>query len=323
MKKTATIIALALGVTGAYAQDLTSKKGEPYLPEAGDYAVSVDATPFLNYAGNFFGKSNFTNNNGLVTTGNQAPTWNFLNGNNTITGKYFVDASTAYRLGLRLGFGSSKDSRMVAALPTTTVVSYPEANATVENTRKQGRTNVGITAGIEKRRGKTRLQGFYGADAGIFFSSVKDKYTYGNALNGNATPATAVGVVADDDFSGTLGGSNTTNAVLSTGQTGAARALEVKSGSTFSFGVRAFIGAEYFIIPKLSLGGEFGWGVGLSLSGKSTAKYESVGTPNGATNTVVGETTVEGGKSSTFGFDTDSRNGVFGPNASLRVTFHF
>ena len=323
MKKTATMIALALGVTSASAQDLTSKKGEPYLPEAGDYAVSIDATPFLYYAGNFFGKSNFTNNNGLITSGNPAPTWNFLNGNNTITGKYFVDANTAYRVGLRLGFATGKDRRMVTALPTSTVNSYPEANATVENTRKQTRTNLGISAGIEKRRGKTRLQGFYGADAGIYFSSVKDKYTYGNALAGNATPANAVNVVAEDDFSGTLGASNTTTVVLSSGQAGAARALEAKSGSTFSFGVRAFVGAEYFIIPKMSIGGEFGWGVGLSLTGKAKSTYESVGLPNGATNTTVGETNIEGGKSSGFGFDTDSRNGVFGPNASLRVTFHF
>lgn len=323
MKTTITTIALALGVLSASAQDLTSKKGEPYLPEAGDYAVSIDATPFLYYAGNFFGKSNFTNNNGLITTGNPAPTWNFLNGNNTITGKYFVDATTAYRVGLRLGFASGKDRRMVTALPTTTVNSYPEANATVENTRKQSRTNLGVSVGIEKRRGKTRLQGFYGADAGIYFSSVKDKYTYGNDLAGNANPAAIVDVVAADDFGGALGSNNTTTAILSSGQVGAARALEAKSGATFSFGVRAFIGAEYFLLPKMSLGGEFGWGVGLSMTGKAKSTYESVGVPNGGANTVVGETDIEGGKASGFGFDTDSRNGVFGPNASLRVTFHF
>jgi hypothetical protein len=323
MKTTITTIALALGVVSASAQDLTSKKGEPYLPEAGDYAVSIDATPFLYYAGNFFGKSNFTNNNGLITTGNPAPTWNFLNGNNTITGKYFVDAATAYRVGLRLGFASGKDRRMVASLPPSAVSNYPEADPTVENTRKQSRTNVGVSVGIEKRRGKTRLQGFYGADAGVFFSSVKDKYTYGNALVGNATPTAAVNVVAADDFGGAIGASNTTLNSLSSGQLGAARALEAKSGATFSFGVRAFVGAEYFLLPKMSLGGEFGWGIGLSMTGKSKSTYESVGVPNGATNTVAGETDIEGGKASSFGFDTDSRNGVFGPNASLRVTFHF
>ena len=35
-------------------QDLTSKKGETMLPEAGDWAVQFDAAPFLNYAGNLF-----------------------------------------------------------------------------------------------------------------------------------------------------------------------------------------------------------------------------------------------------------------------------
>jgi hypothetical protein len=323
MKKTITLIALAIGVTNVYGQDLTSKKGEPFLPEAGDYAVSVDATPFLNYAGNFFGKSNFTNNNGVNTSGNQAPTWNFLNGNNTITGKYFKDASTAYRVGLRLGFGRSSEKKNVASLPLSLTPSYPTADATVENKHTQGRTNVGISVGLEKRRGKTRLQGYYGADAGIFFSSIKDKYTYGNALAGNAVPAAAVNVTAADDFTGVIGGSNTTTTILSSGQVGAARATEIKSGATISFGVRAFVGAEYFIAPKISLGGEFGWGLGLSLSGKSKSTYESVGVANGATNSAAGETTVEGGKSSNFGLDTDSKNGVFGPSASLRIGFHF
>ena len=127
MKKSIALVAMAFGVTSAFAQDLTSKKGEPFLPEAGDYAVSIDATSFLQYAGNFFGKA-ATNN---------APTWNFLNGNNTISGKYFKDATTAYRIGLRLGFGSVTNKKNVAALPSTTVVPYPTADATVENKWKQ------------------------------------------------------------------------------------------------------------------------------------------------------------------------------------------
>jgi len=56
MKKSIALVAMAFGVTSAFAQDLTSKKGEPFLPEAGDYAISIDANPFLNYLGTFFGK---------------------------------------------------------------------------------------------------------------------------------------------------------------------------------------------------------------------------------------------------------------------------
>lgn len=309
MKKSIALVALAFGVTNAFAQDLTSKKGEPFLPEAGDYAVSIDATPFLNYAGNFFGK----------TANNSAPTWNFLNGNNTITGKYFKDATTAYRVGIRLGFGSTTDKRNVAALPTSTVVAYPTLDATAENVHKQSKTNVGISVGLEKRKGKTRLQGFYGADLGIYFGSTKNKYTYGNALAGNATAGSAVNVTAADDF----GTGNVTATVLSNGQQGSARATVMKSGATVSVGVRAFVGAEYFIAPKVSIGGEFGWGLGVSMTGKSKSTWESVGLANGATNTTVGTTDVVGGKSSSFGLDTDGRNGVFGPSASLRLNLHF
>lgn len=309
MKKSIALVALAFGVTNAFAQDLTSKKGEPFLPEAGDYAVSIDATSFLDYAGNFFGKQNKNN----------APTWNFLNGNSTITGKYFKDATTAYRVGVRLGFGSSSEKRNVAALPTSTVVAYPTLDATAENVRKTSNTNVGISVGLEKRKGKTRLQGFYGADLGIYFGSTKNKYTYGNALAGNATAGSAVNVTAADDF----GTGNVTATILSTGQVGSARATVTKSGATISVGARAFIGAEYFIAPKVSIGGEFGWGLGLSMTGKSKSTWESVGLANGATNTTVGTTDVVGGKSSSFGLDTDGKNGVFGPNASLRLNLHF
>lgn len=309
MKKSIALVALAFGVTNAFAQDLTSKKGEPFLPEAGDYAVSIDATSFLDYAGNFFGKQNKNN----------APTWNFLNGNSTITGKYFKDATTAYRVGVRLGFGSTSDKRNVAALPTSTVIAYPTVDAVAENVHKQSKTNVGISVGLEKRKGKTRLQGFYGADLGVYFGSTKDKYTYGNALAGNATAGSAVNVTAADDF----GTGNVTATSLSAGQVGSARATIMKSGATVSLGVRAFVGAEYFIAPKVSIGGEFGWGLGFSMTGKSKSTWESVGLANGATNTTVGTTEVVGGKGSSFGLDTDGKNGVFGPNASLRLNLHF
>lgn len=322
MKKSIALVALAFGVTNAFAQDLTSKKGEPFLPEAGDYAVSIDATSFLNYAGNFFGKQN----------NNVAPTWNFLNGNNTITGKYFKDATTAYRVGIRLGFGSKTEKSMVVdrsvrdAVPATNT--YPTVNAMVENKWKQSNTNIGISVGLEKRRGKTRLQGFYGADAGIYLSSQSNKFTYGNALVANSTSATApdVNVESTDGFAN-YGNANLVsqaNAPVAGINAAGGRATVMKSGLTLAVGVRAFIGAEYFIAPKVSLGGEFGWGLGLTMTGKSKTTWESVGTPSAVGSVpTVGTTEVVGGKGSSFGLDTDGKNGVFGPNASLRLAFHF
>lgn len=77
MKKSVLVIALAFGVTGAFAQDLTSKKGEPILPEAEDWAISMDATPIFNYIGNAFNGS----------TANSAPGASWLNTDQTIIGK--------------------------------------------------------------------------------------------------------------------------------------------------------------------------------------------------------------------------------------------
>ena len=46
MKKTIVLVALAFGSISVSSQDLTSKKGEPILPEAGDWGIGIDATPF-------------------------------------------------------------------------------------------------------------------------------------------------------------------------------------------------------------------------------------------------------------------------------------
>lgn len=314
MKKSIALVALAFGVTNAFAQDLTSKKGEPMLPEAGDWGISVDATPFLNYAGNMFGK----------TANNVAPTWNFMTNNQTITGKYFKDASTAYRGTLRIGFGGDTKRNMVAdrSTPSNTVVTFPSQDPMVENEWKHSQTTIGLAGGIEKRKGKTRLQGFYGGEVGIYFSTNKDKFTYANTLSapaaGNLNP---VLVTNADQF---VGANNVITGAPVQGITGDARVTERKNGSTFSFGLRGFIGAEYFILPKMSVGGEFGWGLGLSSQGKTTTTYESIGQSNGAGSTpAVGTTEVEGSKNGNFALDTDNKNSVWGPSATLRLAFHF
>lgn len=317
MKKSIALVALAFGVTNAFAQDLTSKKGEPYLPEAGDWAIAVDATPFLNYAGNFFGK----------TANNNAPTWDFFTTAQTITGKYFVDAQTAYRGSVRIGLNSTTERINVAdrlkAASAGTTTGFPTSGSEVENVWKRSNTVIGLAAGIEKRKGKTRLQGYYGGEAGIYLDTQKDKFTYGNALSATTTPSLNVNVDADDSF---VGSNNLSTTVNIPGMTAdGARATEVKRGTIFSFGVRGFIGAEYFILPKMSLGGEFGWGLGLSTQGKSTSNYESVGNatnPSTGSN-VVGTTTIEGAKQGGFSLDTDGNNSIFGPTGSLRLNFHF
>ena len=304
MKKQVLVVALALGVSGAFAQDLTSKKGEPMLPEAGDYAISMNVDPIFTYLGNAF--------HGTAATGN-TPGTNWLNGQQTIVAKKFIDEKSAYRLVIRLGFTNQTTKAMISDASVTTPPTYPATPAMVEDKMHVNNTNIGIGVGKEMRRGKTRLQGFYGADAMIWLSMAGTKYDYGNALS--VTPPVGVG-------SSTNFGSNMTTDAYGNN----ARVLSQKSGMTFGIGVRAFVGAEYFIMPKISLGAEFGWGIGYQMTGKGKETVESIG---GATPT-VGQVETKTSGSSKFGFDTDLNQGtIFGfhgsntGSASLKATFHF
>ena len=294
MKKSVLALAMAFGVTSAFAQDLTSKKGEPILPEAGDWAISADATPVLGYLKGFIG-----NNQGV----NQTPSFNFLTGNSVIVGKYFKDEKTAYRAGINIGFNTQSWSKPIADQTSTAT---PQANVTDKKT--QSTTGIGLTAGIEKRKGKTRLQGYYGAELGIYFGGVHDKYTYGNSYTAtyNTPASTNFGASAADNS-------------ISSNVSGNSRYTDIKSGTTVQFGVRGFIGVEYFVLPKISLGGEFGWGIGVTAGGKTSNTLESLNTTANGSTTV----TTTGGKNSTFNIGTDNKNSIFGPTGSLRMNFYF
>ncbi|MFO0355568.1 MAG: hypothetical protein ACK50A_01345 [Sphingobacteriaceae bacterium] len=309
MKKSLTLLALALGLSNSFAQELKSKKEEVILPEAGDWAIGIDATPFLNYAGNMFGK----------TAANIAPTFDFHNTQQIITGKYFKDAKTAYRGSLRIGMNSNTQRAMVGdRMTTSTVVAYPTQDPMVENTWKASRTDIGLSGGIEMRKGKTRLQGYYGGEVGLYFGNSKDKFTYGNALSTNTV--NPVDVTGADQFAGA---SNIDATAPIQGLNGSARVTERKNGSTIGFGVRGFIGAEFFILPKLSLGGEFGWGLGISSNGKTTTTYESKGISNAPGSVEsTGTTTIESSKQGGFSLDTDNNNTMWAPSGSLRINLH-
>jgi hypothetical protein len=175
----------------------------------------------------------------------------------------------AYRGALRIGLNSGS---------TTTPVAAASGTGTVNNVTKTSSSFVGLGAGIEQRRGSTRLQGYYGAMALLSYSGGKTTTDYGN-------PKT-IGEVT-----------------------------ESKLGSTIGVGVRGFIGVEYFVLPKISLAGEFGWGLGISSTGASSTT--TVTAADGST------TTAEGSKSSSFGIDTDNNNMGLAPAGNLMINFHF
>lgn len=320
MKKSISLVALAFGVTSAFAQDLTSKKGEPFLPEAGDWSIGVDASPFLEYTGNFFGKTGLQG----------APTFNFANALGTIQGKMFKDANTAYRASLRIQYDSNKDRNAVSthAAATAVTAALGETAEQKYDQKKSTDRYIVLGVGMEKRRGKTRLQGVYGAEAFIFGGSTKEKYKYANDLTQVADDAGTTfneNLDADNTTYSSDWGSNVSSALTGYTNVDAARVLKRKTNGEIGVGVRAFIGAEYFIAPKISIGGEFGWGVAYKINTKDKATWDAEGTAVGGTTQTAGEIktkdVVNGGSSLVF--DTDDKNSMLGASGTIRLNFHF
>lgn len=264
MKKSVLFVAALVAATTVSAQtgEITSNRGENWLSQDGDWGVTFDAAPVLNYVGNLF--NNTANNGGMALT--------WANPMFAIQGKKLVDANTAYRGKLRLGFGSNSVTDLVPAIPATSPVTF------VEDVTKVSATNIVLGAGLEKRVGSTRVVGIYGAEAYVALGSSKTTFEYGNSLS-NDNPVS--------------------------------RNTEIKNGSTFGLGLGVFGGVEWFAAPKLSISGEYTWGLMVSSTGTGSTTTESW---NGSG---VTSTTTETGKSSSFGLDT----GVSG--VSLGLNFYF
>ncbi len=262
MKKTILLIAAVMTTSLTFAQDLTSKKGETMLPEEGDYSLGFDADPFLNYVGNF------------LNSGATSPTADWTNTNFAITGKRFMDANTAYRGKVRLGFGAAS----VVTLTDTNSTGFGDP-VYLEDETKAAYNAITIGGGLEKRRGNTRVQGIYGGELLVTLGGGKTTNTYGEALSDN-------------------------NPLVG-------RVMEVKNGSTFGLGVRGFAGVEVFVFPKVSIGFEYGWGFGFSSTGRGTSTTESwtLASSTATANSLV-TTVTETGSSSAFGIDTDNTGGA-------------
>jgi hypothetical protein len=266
---------------------LLSKKGEPILPEKGDLAIGIDATPIFRYLGNSF--------NG--NTGNAAPTFDAPGSPFTVFGKYFDKDKSAYRFKLRLGMSTRSKSNYVIQ---DNVI--PDPNVLVKDTRKSGESTMALAFGKENRRGSGRVQGFYGVEGMVMLSTQRSVYTYGNPMSATFNSPTTT-----SDFDAG------TSAALP------GRVVESQTGTTAGIGARVFIGAEVFIFPKLSLGGELGWGVGLLNQGDGTVITERWDTGNAD---IKRETTKTGGLKQ-FGYDAGV-NGQMGMSSGyLTLMFHF
>jgi hypothetical protein len=317
MKKQILLTACTVISMNIFSQDLTSKKGEPILPEAEDWAVSMNADPVLEFVGNAF--------NG--NTSNNAANTDWLGSSHTIVVKKFINEKSAYRIMLRLGYVNQTFKNMVVNdAESGTVFTFPDKQGVVEDKYRHSSSNICIGAGKEWRKGKTRLQGFYGADILFWMGNTKDKYSYGNEMS-TVNTSSAGGASTTTTPNSTIWNTDIETAEFGTPDSVVAvtsRPTLKKSGTTFGIGVRGFVGVEYFIFPKIAIGAEYGWGIGYQMRGKGREQVQMQG---GSPLQVANVDTEIAGESK-FGFDTDmNQSRIFGFNnsgsASLKVTFHF
>lgn len=220
MKKIFTIAMLFL-VNSVLAQNaqLTNKKGHQILPRTGDFSVGVNANPLLDFALNAV---NIMNNTGQTA---ELPA-----GINGISMKYFLKDNIALRASVELDRNrGTYRSFFDNPIDVFNEVEIPGELVDVE---KWIENETFVSVGFEMRRGYNRLQGYYGADIGIQLMRESETTEYGQAYTKEAADAGYM-----------LGGDE--------------RLLSY-SERVLAFGLRPFVGVEYFIAPKISLGAEYG-----------------------------------------------------------------
>ena len=305
MKKSILLTGLLIASLCSAAVTVSAKDGKEkkdvseYLPEAGDFAISVSANPFINFVGNIF---NNTVNQAIGTFGGDP--YDVVDINQpapavSIAGKYMLTDE----LGLQVNLGWIHDAN--------TQNDYVPDDAELKNNPLSGkkltdsfitrRSGGSFSAAIEYRVGKRRVQGVFSAGLMYAFSYDRTKYTYGNAIteiNQNPSAAFQHSEVAQvpDGFS-------------------SMRYLSKFNDSPSNYaGLILSAGIEWFVAPKVSIGGE----VNISaLYNWTKATYYTGEGFNTISNAVETWTELESPSSHGFSFGT----GNIGSN--LSVTFYF
>ena len=233
-----------------------------YTPKTGDYAISVSAIPMTTYIGQLFNgalANNYAEFGGQAFIGGDVNTVPFqkIAPLMSVSGKYFLDKETALRVNLGLIY--QRTDTKTYALDDAELAVNPFSQKKVIDTHLNSNTGLSLMVGLEKRAGKERLQGVYGAGLLFAMNNVYDKYTYGNAITDiNQAPTES------------NGGS------LPAAMTGFAYNRLIKDynmGASLHVGVVTFVGVEYFIVPKISIGGEVNF---TALASFDQAQYQDL-----------------------------------------------
>ncbi len=267
----------------AFAQDeviiIKEKNYNAYLPQAGDISIGADALPYLEYLGNMF---NNTANNSLNL------------GENTLYFKYFLTDKSAVRAIIGINNSTSNIRKFIA--DDILRLDPLNSNALTEDMRSIKNRDMSLNLGYQIYKTHKRLAGYYGAQIGYGFSKASSEYTYGNSI-------TTTNIIPSSfNFNGNINGIN--------------RTLENTTGNTHAFSTGLFVGAEYFFIPKISIGGEYSLGFQHRWGGQSNITTEGV---NISGTKVVKTNTLTNPSQSNSSFTTD-RPASYG---GLFLSFYF
>ena len=258
MKKTFFFLLTGLViVTNIYAQESSVspvkliKAEKIYTPQIGDLGISVDIlTPVMTYVGNMF--NNNTNN--TFPSVFSSPSYN---GDISISGKYFIYEDFA----LRASF-SVDNSNITSSKYVRNDVAYIENTASIAQVTDectQSSKNMYMSLGAEIRRGYSRLQGFFGAQLIGGYECQNTSYSYGNDITANNNMPT-------QGYSSTP--------TYNIGNNSRLLETNVSGGKDFLIGLGGFVGVEYFILPKMAIGGEVALSVLLVYGGQQSEKSE-------------------------------------------------
>ena len=266
------VIALLISVGIVNAQEaeesevLKSKKGTPILPQSGDYALGIDAAPMINFAGQIIQSI------GMNAAGAAAASPGFnqltepISGLQSIYFKKFTSDDEAWRVKAIINLTSNtfksyeRGDEEWDGLSDKT--DYAPLDMDVTDKSKQSVHNFGVLVGKEMRRGYGRLQGFYGIETGLMYNSTNNSYKYGNEYLDNT------------DAGAALDGNPTFNDFGANDLGGGARLLK-QTNRSFTFMLNGFVGVEYFVLPKMAIGGEMYLGLAYTGQGKNKTESEA------------------------------------------------
>ena len=170
----------------------------------------------------------------------------------TLCLQYYVTDKMAVRATFGINSTNSLDKYYVR--DDAAYILNPLSNVQVVDTKKVLNSSYNSSIAIQQFFGEAKLRGYIGLQA---------IYGAGSSSTVNA-------------FANPMSAMNTSPSSFAGAYSGNQRALEVNVGNTYSAGGGVIAGFEYFILPRLSIGGEMSLNAIYSHAGQANAKSETV-----------------------------------------------